>query len=85
MAKPLNLNLDDEFPLPDGISHDKIMTLLYVQFLAQMVLFFDNGIPPAISIKFKQELGLGDSQFGMLGSMIFVGQTLGSFLSSPVL
>lgn len=50
-----------------------------------MVLFFDNGIPPAISIKFKQELGLGDAKFGMLGSMIFVGQTLGSFLSSPVL
>jgi len=50
-----------------------------------LVLFFDNGIPPAISVKFKQELNLGDGKFGMLGSMIFVGQCIGSFLSSPIL
>jgi predicted MFS family arabinose efflux permease len=59
--------------------------VLYSMFLAQLVLFFDNGIPPAISTQFKQEMRIEDAKFGMLGSAIFVGQATGSLLSSPIL
>ena len=38
----------------------------------------DNGILPAGSIDFKQEMGLGNTGFGTLGSCVYIGQLIGS-------
>lgn len=62
-----------------------MLSLLYTLFLAQLVLFFDNGIPPSVTIAFKKELSIGDDHFGLLGSMIFAGQLVGSIIAGPIL
>ena len=61
------------------------MTMVYVQFIAQLFLMIDNGFLPAISVKYKKQQKMTDTYFGMLGSMVFAGQAFGSFIASPVL
>lgn len=38
----------------------------------------DNGILPAGSLDIKEEMGLGNTGFGTLGSAVYFGQMLGS-------
>ena len=63
----------ENWDLPPGIDHKQIMTMVYVQFIAQLFLMIDNGFLPAISVKYKKEQKMSDSFFGMLGSMVFAG------------
>mgnify|MGYP000904577053 CR=1 FL=1 len=37
----------------------------------------DHGVLPAGSIVIKEDLGLNNMQFGMIGSAVFAGLTLG--------
>ena len=43
------------------------------------------GILPAGSTKIKEELGIENAQFGFLGSIVYLGQTIGSVLASILL
>lgn len=43
------------------------------------------GILPAGSTKIKEELGIDNTQFGALGSVVYLGQTIGSALATYVL
>ena len=43
------------------------------------------GILPASSTKIKYELGIENSQFGTLGSVVYLGQTIGSAMATVVL
>ena len=43
------------------------------------------GILPAGSTKIKYELNIENSQFGTLGSVVYLGQTIGSAMATVVL
>lgn len=43
---------------------------------------FDMGILPACTVIMMEELKMPNSTFGMLGSMVYVGQVVGSFLAA---
>jgi MFS family permease len=43
------------------------------------------GILPAASIKIKEEMNLSNIDFGTIGSIVYIGQTLGSILATGVL
>ena len=58
---------------------------MYVQFFANLFVNIDMGILPAGSTKIKEELGLDNTQFGALGSVVYLGQTIGSALATFVL
>ena len=45
----------ENWELPPGIDHKQIMTMVYVQFIAQLFLMIDNGFLPAISVKYKEQ------------------------------
>ena len=45
----------------------------------------DHGIMPACSTKIQEELNLDKTQFGILGSVDYFGQTLGSALATALL
>jgi len=38
---------------------------------------FDHGVLPAGSITIKQDLGLNNFQYGLIGSAVFAGLTVG--------
>lgn len=45
-------------------------------------MMFDMGILPACTVIMMKELGIPNSTFGMLGSMVYVGQVFGSLLAT---
>ena len=55
----------------------------YIYFMFGVVLTmnllinFDHGVMPAGSIAMKQDLGLTNAEFGWLGSVVFIGLTIG--------
>lgn len=59
--------------LPDDIN-PKIVTLFVVtQFFINLFVNIDMGILPAGSTKIKEELGIENTQFGFLGSIVYLG------------
>ena len=54
----------------------------YIQFAANLLMMIDMGILPACTVKMQDELKIANGPFGMLGSMVYLGQTIGSFLAT---
>jgi len=48
-------------------------------------LNIDHGILPAGTNQIKSDLNLSNSKFGTLGSVLYLGETLGSALASVLL
>ena len=59
-----------------------------VNFLFLLVLFMnvlinvDHGVMPAGSIVIKEDLGINNTEYGLLGSLVFFGLTLGSIAAT---
>ena len=53
--------------------------------MVNLFINVDNGILPAGSLKIKEELKLDNNEFGTLGSFVYLGQTIGSAMSTVVL
>jgi hypothetical protein len=62
-----------------------IKIFVYIQFFAYLFINVDMGILPAGSTKIKNELNIENSQFGALGSVVYLGQTIGSAMATVVL
>ena len=56
-----------------------------IQFLANLFTNLDNGVLPACSIVIKEQLGMDNSAYGLLGSMVFLGHAIGSICASFLL
>ena len=65
---------------------NKITTrfLFFVILLTNLLINIDHGVIPACTTVLKQELGLTDVSLGTLGSLVYLGLTLGSFTATPV-
>lgn len=71
--------------LPSGINPKWITIFLFVQFFANLFVNIDMGILPAGSTKIKQELNIENTRFGFLGSVVYLGQTIGSAMATGIL
>ena len=71
--------------LPPGFEPKYIKIFLISQFFANLFVNVDMGILPAGSLVLKDELGMNNAGFGFLGSIVYVGQTLGSILATRLL
>ena len=71
--------------LPDGMEKAKINKVISTLFISSLFLMLDNGFMPACTLSFKEEMRLSNSYFGFIGSAVFLGQAIGSFIASSVL
>ena len=62
-----------------------VSQVFYILFFTDFVINMDIGILPACSIKIMSDLNLNYEEFGALGSIVFVGQTIGCISSSYLL
>ena len=49
--------------------------------LMNLIRVFDHGIIPALATTLKQNEGLSDVQVGALGSLVYIGEVVGSLLA----
>ena len=54
-------------------------------FLALFAARTDQGIIPAIATTLKEQYGMSSLQVGSLGSMVYLGATIGSVIAVPLL
>ena len=47
-----------------------------------LLINFDHGVMPAGSLAMKEDLGLSNTEFGWLGSVVFIGLTVGKLNKS---
>lgn len=59
--------------------------MFYILFFTNFVVNMDNGFLPACTTMMMEELGLTTEKFGTLGSIVYVGQTIGCVTSSYML
>ena len=59
--------------LPPGYDQKVIGVIIYFLFFANLFFNIDMGILPAGSIRIKNELKLSNSQYGLLGSVVYFG------------
>lgn len=71
--------------LPPGFEPKLIKLCLMVQFFANLFVNVDMGILPAGANTIKQELGISNTMFGSLGSVVYFGQLTGSIFSTWIL
>ena len=55
----------------------RICMLFLVVLLLNLLINFDHGVMPAAAIRMQEDLDLNNMQFGWLGSIVFIGLTLG--------
>ena len=61
----------------EGLSKSYTYFLFFVILLVNMLINFDHGVMPAGAVEMKQDLVLTNTAFGWLGSVVFIGLTLG--------
>ena len=71
--------------LPPIFNLKIVKMFLLVQFFANLFINIDMGILPAGSTIIKEELKIDNIKFGFLGSIVYLGQTIGSALATGVL
>ena len=55
----------------------RIYALFFVVLFLNLLINFDHGVMPAAAIRMQEDLDLNNMQFGWLGSIVFIGLTLG--------
>lgn len=61
-----------------------IMIVFVTVFISNIWCNVDHGTLPGGSVAIKKSLGLSDFEFGMLGSVVYGGMTLGAALATGV-
>ena len=65
-------------------SSSMINFVFVVIFLSNVFLNVDHGSLPGCSVEIKQDLSMNDFQFGLLGSVVYGGLTLGAGVATGV-
>jgi sugar phosphate permease len=61
-----------------------IYYIFFTIFLSNVFINIDHGSLPGCSIEIKNDLDMNDFQFGMLGSIVYGGLTLGAGVATGV-
>ena len=56
-----------------------IYFLFFVVLTMNLLINFDHGVMPAGSVQLKEDLNLSNTEYGWLGSVVFIGLTLGKY------
>ena len=60
-----------------------MVNVLFIVILYMNVLInVDHGVMPAGSIVIKEDLEINNTEYGLLGSIVFVGLTVGSIAAT---
>ena len=59
----------------------RIYMLFFVVLFLNLLINFDHGVMPAAAIRMQEDLDLNNMQFGWLGSIVFIGLTLGKLIA----
>lgn len=84
-ARKDSITIEFEGHLPSDIDPKYVLAFVFIQFFINLFINIDMGILPAGSTVIKEELGIENAKFGLLGSVVYLGQTVGAALSSVVL
>jgi sugar phosphate permease len=61
-----------------------ISGLFYLIFISNILVNIDHGSMPACSVAMKKDLNMNNAKFGLLGSIVYGGMTLGSTVATGV-
>ena len=65
------------------IFNETVVNMLFVVVLFMNVLInIDHGVMPAGSIVIKDDLDINNTEYGLLGSIVFIGLTIGSIAAT---
>jgi len=53
-------------------------------FITNIVINFDHGIIPAALTELKNDLSLTNANIGILGSLVYLGLTIGAVVTAPL-
>jgi len=59
------------------MSQSKVVWFFWIILYSDILINIDHGILPAATVSLKRDLGLENIQLGILGSMVFLGLTIG--------
>lgn len=85
MKDSSELLLDNWAHLPEGYEKKWVQYFVLAQFMANLFVNIDMGILPASINKIESDLHIDDIRFGLLQTVIYVGQIVGSAFSSGLL
>lgn len=54
-----------------------VYVLFFVILTMNLLINFDHGVMPAGALEMKKDLNLTNGEYGWLGSVVFIGLTLG--------
>ena len=63
---------------------NKIGVTFWFLFVMNFIRVFDNGIVPALTTTLKEDYEMTDLQIGSLGSLVYMGEVMGSLLAMPM-
>ena len=67
-----------------GLNKCYVNFIYVLVFITNLIINIDHGILPAAISTIKASLEINDGQIGTLGSLVYFGLTIGSFLSTPM-
>ena len=56
-----------------------VYVLFFVILTMNLLINFDHGVMPAGAVQMKKDLNLTNAEYGWLGSVVFIGLTLGKY------
>lgn len=71
--------------LPPEFTPKTVKIFMLVQFFVNLLINVDMGILPAGAVNIKKEKDLDNMWFGFLGSVVYLGQVIGSALASGLM
>ena len=66
------------------LSSSVVYSVFILIFLANILINIDHGAIPACSNSIKQKLEIGNFEFGVIGSVVFAGLTVGSAVATGI-
>ena len=70
---------------PKSDLNPTVLTLIFVHiFITNILINFDHGTIPAALTELKNDLNLTNADIGILGSLVYLGLTLGATITAPL-
>lgn len=54
-------------------------------FMVNLLINIDHGVIPAATTRLKEDLSISNTQLGLLGSVVYFGLTVGSFVAPTLI
>lgn len=82
--KDIDLDQIPKSKVESKLSYCMLALIFTHMSLTNILINFDHGVIPAAVNQIKLDLGLNNINVGLLGSLVYLGLTLGSILTAPL-